>query len=123
MPGDGQHLRLKPAEWTPFTAFLLAELMQEAGVPEGVFNVVRIWSGRSRRSTDATSSCAIDIFYRRDFHRESDHGCRIRYAEKVSFELGGKGSNIIFDDADLKEALPTAIRAAFRNRGRSCLAG
>ncbi len=43
--------------------------------------------------------------------------------KKLSFELGGKGANIIFADADLDEAIPTAVRAAFRNQGQICLAG
>ena len=43
--------------------------------------------------------------------------------KKLSFELGGKGANIIFDDANLDEAIPTAVRAAFRNQGQICLAG
>ncbi|MBN4900055.1 aldehyde dehydrogenase family protein, partial [Staphylococcus sp. EG-SA-21] len=43
--------------------------------------------------------------------------------KKVSFELGGKGANIIFADADLDEAIPTSVRAAFRNQGQICLAG
>jgi aminomuconate-semialdehyde/2-hydroxymuconate-6-semialdehyde dehydrogenase len=43
--------------------------------------------------------------------------------KKVSFELGGKGATILFDDADLDEAIPTAIRAAYRNQGEICLAG
>ena len=115
---------LKPAEWTPFTAFLLAELMQEAGVPEGVFNVVQGFGADGAGEALTRHPLVRSI----SFTGETSTGKAIMAAasgtlKKVSFELGGKGSNIIFDDADLKEALPTAIRAAFRNQGEICLAG
>ncbi len=95
---------LKPAEWTPFTAFLLAELMQEAGVPEGVFNVVQGFGADGAGEALTRHPLVRSI----SFTGKTSTGKAIMAAasgtlKKVSFELGGKGSNIIFDDADLKE--------------------
>lgn len=120
----GNSCVLKPAEWTPFTAYLLAHLMHEARVPAGVFNVVHGFGAESagealtrHRDVNAIS-----------FTGETTTGKAIMAAasqtlKKLSFELGGKGATVIFDDADLKEAIPTAVRAAFRNQGEICLCG
>jgi len=98
--------------------------MQEAGVPAGVFNVVQGFGADSAGEALTRHPLVNSI----SFTGETSTGRAIMAAasatlKKVSFELGGKGANILFEDADLKEAIPTAIRAAFRNQGEICLAG
>lgn len=120
----GNSCVLKPAEWTPQTANILAALMHEAGVPEGVFNVVNGFGANAAGEALTRHPDVRSI----SFTGETSTGRAIMAAasgtlKKVSFELGGKGANIIFADADLNEALPTAIRAAYRNQGQICLAG
>ena len=115
---------LKPAEWTPHTANLLGAIVQEAGLPEGVFNVVNGFGAKAAGEALTTHKDVRSI----SFTGETSTGRAIMAAasaslKKVSFELGGKGANIIFDDADLAEAIPTAVRAAYRNQGEICLAG
>ncbi len=120
----GNSCILKPAEWTPYTATLLGEIAMEAGLPPGVLNVVHGF-GAGGAGEALTRHPLVS---RISFTGETSTGKAIMIAasdtlKKVSFELGGKGANIIFDDADLDEAIPTAVRAAFRNQGQICLAG
>ncbi len=115
---------LKPAEWTPFTAYLLGFIAKEAGLPPGVLNVVHGFGAHSAGEALTRHPDVSCI----SFTGETTTGKAIMSAaaqtlKKVSFELGGKGATIIFDDADLKEAIPTAVRAAYRNQGQICLAG
>lgn len=115
---------LKPAEWTPYTATLLAQIASQAGLPDGVLNIVHGF-GAGGAGEALTKHPLVDMI---SFTGETSTGKAIMSAasaslKKVSFELGGKGANIIFADADLQEAVPTAVRAAFRNQGEICLAG
>lgn len=115
---------LKPAEWTPYTAYLLGFLAREACLPPGVLNIVHGFGANSAGEALTRHPQVSAI----SFTGETSTGKAIMAAasqtlKKVSFELGGKGATIIFDDADLNEALPTAIRAAYRNQGQICLAG
>lgn len=115
---------LKPAEWTPFTAYLLGFIANEAGLPPGVLNVVHGFGANSAGEALTRHPHVSCI----SFTGETTTGKAIMAAasqtlKKVSFELGGKGATIIFDDADLSEAVQTAVRAAYRNQGQICLAG
>ena len=114
----------KPAEDTPVSATLLARLAIEAGFPPGVLNVVHGYGPDSAGSA-LTENPDVD---RITFTGESGTGKVIsavaaRNLTPVSLELGGKGANIIFDDADLDNAVHWAIEAIFRNAGQVCLAG
>jgi aminomuconate-semialdehyde/2-hydroxymuconate-6-semialdehyde dehydrogenase len=120
----GNTIVLKPAEWTPYTAFLLAEVAQAAGLPAGVLNIVHGFgaAGAGEALTRHPDVKSIS------FTGETSTGRAIMQAasstlKKLSFELGGKGANIIFADADLDDAIATSVRAAFRNQGQICLAG
>lgn len=115
---------LKPAEWTPYTAFLLADIVKEAGLPPGVLNIVHGFGADAAGEalTRHPDVCSIS------FTGETGTGKAIMVAaaqtlKKVSFELGGKGANIIFADADIEDAVATSVRAAYRNQGQICLAG
>jgi aminomuconate-semialdehyde/2-hydroxymuconate-6-semialdehyde dehydrogenase len=115
---------LKPAEQSPVTASILAEICAEAGVPDGVFNVVEGF-GPAAAGERLTTHPGVDLV---SFTGESATGRAIMAnaaptLKKLSFELGGKSPNIVFADADLDRAVPTSIDASFRNQGEVCLAG
>lgn len=114
---------IKPAENTPLSVSLLGEIAKEAGIPDGVVNVVQ--GQGSSVGTALTTHPEVDLI---SFTGSTSTAKRILKSgadtlKKVSFELGGKAANIIFDDADLDKAIPVSIRAAFMNSGQVCLAG
>ncbi|WP_028782155.1 aldehyde dehydrogenase [Thalassobacillus devorans] len=119
----GNTVVIKPAENTPLSVSLLGDIAKEAGVPDGVVNVVQ---GRGDIVGNAlTTHPEVDLV---SFTGSTATGKRILKSgadtlKKVSFELGGKAANIIFEDADLEKAVPESIKAAFMNSGQVCLAG
>jgi aminomuconate-semialdehyde/2-hydroxymuconate-6-semialdehyde dehydrogenase len=120
----GDTVVLKPAEQSPASALRLAELAVEAGLPPGVFNVIHGFGPRSAGEA-LTSSPGVDLV---TFTGESNTGRAILAAcaptlKRVSFEMGGKGANLVFSDADLDAAVTWSLRAAFTNAGQVCLAG
>lgn len=113
---------LKPAEQTPLTATYLAGLMLKAGLPKGVVNVVN-----GDGTTGALLSSHPDVD-KVAFTGSTEVGKLIIKAaagnlKKVSLELGGKSPNIIFDDANIEEAIKGAAGAIFFNHGQCCSAG
>ena len=120
----GNTVVLKPAEDTPVSMTLVARLAIEAGFPPGVFNVVHGY-GPDSAGAALTSNPDVD---RITFTGESGTGKIISAAAArnlipVSLELGGKGANIVFDDAELDNAVHWAVESIFRNAGQVCLAG
>ncbi len=120
----GNTVVLKPAEDTPVSVTIWARLALEAGLPPGVLNVVHGFGPESVGEA-LTHNPNVD---RITFTGESTTGKIISAAASkhlipVSLELGGKGANIVFDDADLDNAVNWAIQAIFRNAGQVCLAG
>ena len=114
---------LKPAEQTPLSALLLAELIAEAGFPEGVVNVVPGYG-----ETAGAALAAHPDVDKVAFTGSTEVGKLILQAaagnlKKVSLELGGKSPNIIFDDADMRATIPGAASAIFFNHGQCCCAG
>ena len=113
----------KPSELTPLTAHHLAGLCLEAGLPPGVLNIVH---GRGEKAGAAiVSHPDVPTI---SFTGGTDTGATIARTaapmfKRLSLECGGKNPTIIFADADLDEALPTSVRAAFSNQGEICLAG
>jgi len=119
----GCTLVLKPAEHTPLTALHVAQLCAEAGVPEGVVNVVTGY-GESAGAALAAHPGVDKIA----FTGSTDVGRSIVRAaagnlKKVSLELGGKSPVIVFPDADLAQVIPGAARACFFLQGQNCMAG
>jgi phenylacetaldehyde dehydrogenase len=113
---------LKPAEQTPLTALRLAELILEAGVPEGVVNVVTGFgdAGAALAAHDDVDKVA--------FTGSTEVGKMIVKAaagnlKKLTLELGGKSPNIVFSDADMDTAVGGAANAIFFNHGQACCAG
>ncbi len=120
----GNTVVLKPAEDTPASATIMARLARQAGLPPGVFNVVQGY-GPDSAGQALTENPDVD---RITFTGESGTGRAIAGAAAanlipVSLELGGKGANIVFSDADLDNAVSWSIQAIFRNAGQVCLAG
>ena len=118
----GNCVVLKPAEQTPLTALRLAELIAEAGLPEGVVNVVTGFG-----ETAGAALAAHDGVDKVAFTGSTEVGKLIVQAaagnlKKVSLELGGKSPNIVFDDAD-PGAVAGAANAIFFNHGQCCVAG
>lgn len=119
----GCTLVLKPAELTPLTAMRLAELCTEAGVPDGVINIVNGYGDSAGAALAAHPG--VDKIA---FTGSTEVGRKIIQAaagnlKKVTLELGGKSPVIIFDDANLEEAIPGAARACFFLQGQNCMAG
>ncbi len=120
----GNTVVLKPAPQTPLTAARFAELALQAGMPEGVLNVVQGFGG-DEVAGPLTSDPRVD---RITFTGSTATGKRVMAAAAanltpVSAELGGKSANVVFDDADLEVATDLAIRAVFAGSGQVCLAG
>ena len=119
----GNTIVLKPAEQTPVTALELAKLIQEAGFPDGVVNVV---PGYGETAGAALAShTGIDKIA---FTGSTEIGKLIAKTAaenltKVSLELGGKAPNIVFADADLEQAVNGAMMGIFFNQGQVCCAG
>ena len=114
---------LKPAEQTPLTALRLGELIQEAGIPDGVVNVIPGYG-----ETAGAALAAHPDVDKIAFTGSTEVGKLIVHAaagnlKKVSLELGGKSPNIVFDDADLDNTIPGAAMAIFFNHGQCCCAG
>ncbi|MBI2930267.1 MAG: aldehyde dehydrogenase family protein [Planctomycetes bacterium] len=113
----------KPATLTPLTALKFAEVVQAAGFPEGVFNVVP-----GPGATVGEAILAHPGVDKVAFTGDSATGKRVMRAcadtlKKVSLELGGKSPNIVFADADLDAAARGALNAIFYNKGEVCAAG
>jgi betaine-aldehyde dehydrogenase len=118
----GNTVVLKPAEITPLTALRLAELVLEAGIPDGVANVV---AGPGRVVGQAL--CEHPGVAKIGFTGSTEVGRGVMRAaastiKRVTLELGGKSANIVFSDADLEAAASTAPYAVFGNAGQDCCA-
>lgn len=114
---------VKPSEDTPASVTLLGRLALEAGFPPGVLNVLNGYG-----SPAGSSLTADDRVDRVTFTGSSATGRAVMasaatHLAPVSLELGGKGANLVFDDADLDNAVHWAVEAIFRNAGQICLAG
>jgi phenylacetaldehyde dehydrogenase len=114
---------VKPAEETPFTAVLAGELFQEAGVPDGVVNVVTGYG-----HTAGAALAAHDKVAKIAFTGSTEVGKLIVQAaagnlKKVTLELGGKSPVVVFDDADIARTVQGASMGIFVNAGQVCVAG
>ncbi|TML59000.1 MAG: NAD-dependent succinate-semialdehyde dehydrogenase [Actinobacteria bacterium] len=115
---------LKPAEQTPLSALAVAKLAEEAGLPAGVFNVVTgDADGAPVIGAELTSN---PIVRKLGFTGSTEVGKLLmeqcaRQVKKVSLELGGNAPFIVFDDADLDEAVAGAVLCKYRNSGQTCI--
>ncbi len=112
---------VKPASQTPFSALALAELAHRAGIPRGVFNVI---TGPAREiGAELTSNPTVRKL---SFTGSTPVGKQLMAAcsstvKKISLELGGHAPFIVFDDADLDEAVAGAVASKYRNAGQTCV--
>ncbi len=118
----GNTVVVKPAELTPLTALRLGELALEAGLPEGVLNVVvgpgRVVGQRLIDHADVRKIC---------FTGSTEVGQKVmegaaKTMKRITLELGGKSANVVFADADLEKAAASAPYAVFDNAGQDCCA-
>jgi aldehyde dehydrogenase (NAD+) len=110
---------LKPSEVAPFSAILIAEMLEEAGVPAGVFNLVhgdRVVGQALAEHPDVdcmsftgSTGAGIDVAIR-----------AAPTVKRVNQELGGKSANILLDDVDFQKAVTEGVKLCFRNSGQSC---
>lgn len=119
----GNCVVMKPAEITPLSSLKIAELMAEAGMPDGVVNIVP-----GLGSVAGQYIAEHDRIAKVAFTGSTATGRRIVQAsagnlKKVQLELGGKGANIVFEDANLMAAVNGAAWAIFHNQGQACIAG
>ena len=115
----GSTMVLKPSEVAPFSAILIAEMLDEAGVPEGVFNLVhgdRVVGQALAEHPDVdcmsftgSTGAGIDVAIR-----------AAPTVKRVNQELGGKSANILLDDVDWQKAVTEGVKLCFRNSGQSC---
>jgi len=118
----GNTVVVKPSEETPATATLLAEVMQEAGIPDGVYNVVHGF-GPNSAGEFLTQHPEVNAV---TFTGESQTGAAIMKTvsagvKPVSFELGGKNAAVVFADCDFEETVSGISDAVFLNTGQVCL--
>jgi aldehyde dehydrogenase (NAD+) len=113
---------LKPAETTPLSALLLAEVIQEADLPPGTVNIL---TGDGRTGRELVAHPGVDKVA---FTGSTEVGKEIQRAvagtgKRLTLELGGKAANIVFDDAPLDQAVEGIVNGIFFNQGHVCCAG
>jgi aldehyde dehydrogenase (NAD+) len=118
----GNTIVLKPAEYTPLTALLFAEITREAGLPKGVLNIV---TGDGETGAALVAHPGVDKIA---FTGSTPVGRAIRRAtagtgKALTLELGGKSPYIVFDDADIDSAIEGLVDAIWFNQGQVCCAG
>ncbi|HEY0988323.1 MAG TPA: aldehyde dehydrogenase family protein, partial [Kofleriaceae bacterium] len=119
----GNTVVLKPAELTPLSSLAIAELVREVGIPPGVVNIVPGYG-----ATAGQRLAEHDRVSKVTFTGSTVTGRKIIQAsagnlKKLQLELGGKGPNIVFDDAELPAAVAGSAFAVFHNQGQACIAG
>lgn len=115
----GNTVVLKPAEFTPFSAMRFLQLAREAGIPDGVINIVQGGPDAGAALVEHPGVDKITFTGGPDTAGHIMRGAASNITP-VLFELGGKGANLIFADADLDEALPFSCRYGMANSGQAC---
>jgi len=120
--GAGCTVVLKPSEVAPFNAFILAEVIEQVGLPKGVFNLV---TGFGPNAGEAlVKHAGVDMI---SFTGSTRAGKRIselaaQGVKRVALELGGKSASVILDDADLPMAVKSTVNGCYLNSGQTCTA-
>lgn len=119
----GTTIVIKPSEMSAIQTQILTECLHEAGLPKGVFNIVNglgnvVGAELSRHPDIAKVTFTGSTAVGREIMRNAADTFK-----RVTLELGGKGPNIILDDADLDVAIPAVLRMGFINSGQACIAG
>jgi acyl-CoA reductase-like NAD-dependent aldehyde dehydrogenase len=119
----GNCIVMKPAEITPLSSLKIAELMAEAGMPEGVVNIVPGLGPVAGQYLAEHSGIAKIAFTGSTATGKAIVKASAGNLKKVQLELGGKGPNIVFEDANLMAAVNGSAWAIFHNQGQACIAG
>lgn len=120
---SGNCVIAKPSEITPYTAYLLSEVVKDSGMPAGVLNIVH---GLGQHAGDAiVKHPKIKAISFTGGTKTGEYIARTAgpMFKKLSLELGGKNPNIIFADCDFDEMIKTTVRSSFANQGQICLCG
>lgn len=113
----------KPSEVTPLSAYMLAKICKEAGLPDGVLNIVH-GDGQNCGSAIVEHELIKAISFTGSTRAGKDIAAKAGQSlKKVSLELGGKNPNIIFDDCDWDKMIKTTVQSSFANQGQICLCG
>jgi aminomuconate-semialdehyde/2-hydroxymuconate-6-semialdehyde dehydrogenase len=119
----GNTVVAKPSEVTPMTAYLFSEICKEAGLPNGVLNIVHGYGPKVGSAiTKHPNIKAISFTGGTNTGKEIAKIAAPMF-KKLSLELGGKNPNIIFEDCDLEKAVSTSLLSSFSNQGQICLCG
>ena len=113
----------KPSELTPMTAYMLSEVCRDAGLPPGVLNIVHGTGVRAGAAITAHPKVGTVSFTGGTATGAQIARVTSSMFKKVALEMGGKNPNIVFADADLEQAVPGSVQAAFANQGEICLCG
>lgn len=113
----------KPSEITPMTAFLLSEICIEAGLPEGVLNIVHGLGAKVGNAIVSHPGIPLISFTGGTATGKSIASIAAPMFKKLSLELGGKNPNIIFADCDYEKMMTTTMHSSFANQGQICLCG
>jgi len=119
----GNTVVAKPTELAPMTAFLLARLCKESGLPHGVLNIVHGRGAQAGAALVAHPRVPAISFTGGTVTGSAIASATAPLFKKVALEMGGKNPNIVFADADLDAAVATSLKAGFTNQGEICLAG
>jgi len=113
----------KPSEVTPMTAYMLSELVNDSGIPRGVFNVIHGKGAKIGAAITKHPDIPAISFTGGTSTGTEIYSTAAKQLKKVSLELGGKNPTIVFEDADIETASDGALAAAFSNQGQICLCG
>jgi len=119
----GNTVVLKPSEYTSASALEFVKLVEEAGFPKGVVNVVTGFGPEAGQPLVDHPKVAKVAFTGSDRTGQRIYESAARGLKKVSLELGGKSPNIVFDDADMDNAVKGAVSGIFAATGQTCIAG
>jgi aminomuconate-semialdehyde/2-hydroxymuconate-6-semialdehyde dehydrogenase len=120
---SGNTVVAKPSEITPYTAWMLGEVCQSAGLPDGVLNIVHGYGHEVGQAIVEHPKIEAISFTGGTATGKKIASTAAPEFKKISLELGGKNPNIIFADAPYEEMLSTTIRSSFANQGEICLCG
>jgi len=113
----------KPSELTPMTAFLFSQLCIEAGLPEGVLNIVHGLGNKAGQAIVEHPQVTAISFTGGTVTGKKIAATAAPMFKKLSLELGGKNPNVIFADCDFEQAVHHSMRSSFTNQGEICLCG
>jgi (Z)-2-((N-methylformamido)methylene)-5-hydroxybutyrolactone dehydrogenase len=113
----------KPSEFSSVSAFAFGELFEKAGFPPGVVNIITGFGGEVGEPLITHQDVAKVAFTGGDKTGEHVYGLAARGIKHVTLELGGKSANIVFDDADLEQAVKGVVSGIFAATGQTCIAG